>query len=466
MREVEYLIIGVGTAGLGAYSRIRRKSDNLLLIQHGPFGTTCARVGCMPSKMLLAASDLAHSIEQGSYFGIDGRYEVDGKEVFARLKRDRAERFVGGVLKAVDKIPKERIILGEARFVGENRIIVNGEEIVARKIIMACGSAPFIPASLRHLSSELDTSDTIFELDELPESIAVVGLGVIALELGQAFHRLGVRTTLFGHSGRIGPFTHPEMKIECMQVLSRELDIVPTGEFTATRIDSAGFTLEFTTAGGDKVVRKVERVVVASGRRSNVLDMDIVRSGLELDQRGLPVYDPLTMQCGQAPVYLTGDANEDMSLWHEAYAEARIAGDNALSFPESTPVKRLVPLGIYFSDPQIAMVGRKYAELNPKRIVIGKARFGAGPRHRIYNVKDGLFMLFADKESSRILGAEIFGRGAEHFAHYLSLAITHELTVADVLEAPFYHPCLEEVMKEAVSQASFLLMKNVGKRAN
>ncbi|MCK5914931.1 MAG: FAD-dependent oxidoreductase, partial [Deltaproteobacteria bacterium] len=181
MREVEYLIIGVGTAGLGAYSRIRRKSNSLLLIQHGPFGTTCARVGCMPSKMLVTAAELAHSIDHGNYFGIDGSYKVDGKEVFARLKRDRAEKFVGGVLKAVNKIPKEIIIRGEARFVAENRIEVNGEEIIAEKIILTCGSSPFIPAPLQHLAAELDTSDTIFELDELPESIAVVGLGVIAL---------------------------------------------------------------------------------------------------------------------------------------------------------------------------------------------------------------------------------------------------------------------------------------------
>ncbi|HIE07914.1 MAG TPA: hypothetical protein EYP64_07705 [Desulfarculaceae bacterium] len=197
MRQVEYLIVGVGTAGLGAYSRIRRKSKSLLLIQHGPFGTTCARVGCMPSKMLVTAAELAHNIDHGSYFGIDGGYKVDGKEVFARLKRDRAEKFVGEVLKAVDKIPQEIIIRGEARFVAKNRIEVNSEEIIAEKIILACGSSPFIPPLLQPLAAELDTSDTIFELDELPQSIAVVGLGVIALELGQAFHRLGVRTTLF-----------------------------------------------------------------------------------------------------------------------------------------------------------------------------------------------------------------------------------------------------------------------------
>ncbi|MCD6535057.1 MAG: dihydrolipoyl dehydrogenase [Deltaproteobacteria bacterium] len=459
MREVEYLIVGVGTAGLGAYSRIRRKSNSLLLIQHGPFGTTCARVGCMPSKMLVTAGELAYSINQANYFGIDGGYKVDGKEVFARLKRDRTEKFVGGVLKAVDKIPKEIIIRGEARFSAENRIEVNGEEIVAQKIILACGSSPFIPTPLRHLIPELDTSDTIFELEELPESIAVIGLGVIALELGQAFHRLGVRTTLFGHSGRIGPFTLPEMQSDCLKVLSKELDIVPAGKFTAARKEGSQFLLEFTTGAGETLVRKFERVVVASGRRSNVLNMEIAKSGLKLDDRGVPVYNLQTMQCGNAPIYLAGDANEDLPLWHEAYAEGRIAGDNALLFPESKPVKRLVPLGIYFSDPQIAMVGKKYSELDPSKIVIGRASVANGPRHKIYNVRDGQLSVFAKKESGMILGAEIFGKGAEHFAHYLSLAITHKMTLQNVLEAPFYHPCLEEVMKASLNQALFQLAK-------
>ncbi len=459
MRKVEYLIIGVGTAGLGSYSKIRRKSKNILLIQHGPFGTTCARVGCMPSKMLITAADLTHAQEGGKYFGINGTCKVDGKEVFRRLKRDRKEKFVGGVLKSVEKIPPEIIIRGQARFTGKNKVVINDEEIVAEKIILACGSAPFIPQSLRHLATELDTSDTIFELDDLPESIAVVGLGVIALELGQAFHRLGIRTTLFGHSGRIGPFTHPEMQGECLKVLSRELNIVPAGVFTSARREGDRFSLEFTTDSGKKVAGKFERVVVASGRRSNILDMEITKSGLTLDRRGLPAYNPQTMQCGNAPVYLAGDATGDLPVWHEAYAEGRIAADNALLFPGNRPTERLVALGIYFSDPQMAMVGKRYTDLDPDSIVIGQARVAGSPRYEIYNIDDGQFMLFADKETGIILGAEIFGRGAEHFAHYLSLVITHKLTVQDILAAPFYHPCLEEVMKEAVKQAKFQLTK-------
>jgi dihydrolipoamide dehydrogenase len=457
MRQVEYLIIGVGTAGLGAYSRIRRKSKSLLLIQDGPFGTTCARVGCMPSKMLITAAELAHGIDNGEYFGVKGSYAIDGQRVFERLKQDRKEKFVGGVLKAVDKIPEEIIIRGRANFVSPNQVEVNGEVIQAEKIILACGSRPFIPPVFDEIKNHIDTSDTIFELDQLPQSIAVIGLGVIALELGQAFHRLGVKTTLFGHSGRIGPFTHPELQKEMLDVLSKELTIYPQGEINSAKMQAGAIALTFQRADGSEVIQSFQKVLVASGRESNLVDMNLEKSELQLDSRGLPLYDPQTMRCGDSAIFIAGDATEDLTLWHEAYDEGRIAADSALSYPDKKYKKRRVPLGIYFSDPQMAVVGRQFHQLDKDKIIIGKAPFAKGPRHEIYNIHHGQFYLYVDKSTGKIEGAEIFGKGAEHFAHYLALAISQNLTVHQVLEAPFYHPCLEEVMKAALNKAMFQL---------
>jgi dihydrolipoamide dehydrogenase len=454
IREVEYAIVGVGTAGLGAYSRIRRKSDSLVLIQHGPYGTTCARVGCMPSKMLIAAADIAHEIDGGAFFGINGSYSVDGRRVFERLKKDRAERFVGGVLKSVEKIPEKYKLEGEAVFVDPHTLQVGDNlQIKAQKIILACGSTPAFHGPFEAIKDELDSSDTIFELDDLPESIAVAGLGVIALELGQAFHRLGVKTTMFGHSGRIGGFKHPDMQKETMAVLDKELNIVPRGEFIAARKTSDGFELKFERDTGEVVTHTCERVLVASGRESNLRSMNLENSGLELDKRGLPCYDPLTMRCGESHIYVAGDVTEDLPLWHEAYIEGRIAGDSALVPSGAKEGKRAVPLGIYYTDPQMATVGTPYNELNPEEIVIGKVAMSEGSRHAIYNDDRGMLQIYAAKTDGRILGAEIFGRGAEHMAHTLALAIEYRATLAGMLEMPFYHPCLEEVIKDALHHA-------------
>ncbi len=460
IRNVEYVILGLGTAGLGAFSRIRKQTESVLLIQHGPYGTTCARVGCMPSKMLIAAGDLAHAIDNGSYFGIDGEYRVNGRRIFERLKEDRAAKFVGSVINYVDTIPAKFKVEGKATFVDRHTIDVDGRlRVKADKIILTCGSTPYISPVFEHLRHELDTSDTIFELDDLPKSLAVVGLGVIALELGQAFHRLGVKTTLYGRSGRIGSFTHSDMQREVMQTLQQELDIIPQGNFTrATRV-ADGYELTYLTGAGETVTRTYERVLVASGRVSNLRQMNLENAGLDLNARGLPIYDPLTMQCGDAPVFIAGDATEELPLWHEAYLEGRIAATSAIHFPERKEGKRTPNLGIYFTDPEMACVGADYTSLNAEQIVIGRAPMGQGPRHEIYNDKRGMIQVYVAQESGALLGAEIFGRGAEHMAHTLVLAIEHKMSVDEILQMPIYHPSLEEVMKSALNNASFKLKK-------
>jgi len=457
-REVEYAIIGVGTAGLGAFSRIRKQTDSVVLIQHGPYGTTCARVGCMPSKMMIAAADLAHAIDNGSYFGIDGNYTVNGKRLFERIHQDRADKFVGGVMKYVNSISDQFKIEGQATFIDPNTIDVDGHiQVKAKKIILACGSTPNIAAVFEPLRHELDTSDTIFELDDLPKSIAVVGLGVIALELGQTLHRLGVETTLFGRSGRIGSFTHPDMQREVMNTLQQELNIIPQGQFTNATKVAGGYQLTYRTSEGEQISKTFERVLLASGRSSNLRTMNLENSGLELDERGLPHYDPLTMQCGDSTIFVAGDATEDLPLWHEAYIEGRIAADSAIAFPTRKEGTRTTGLGIYFTDPQMASVGASYRELDAEKIVIGHARMSSGPRHEIYNDHRGMIQVYADKATGTLLGAEIFGRGAEHMAQTLVLAIEHGMSVDEILQMPVYHPSLEEVMKTALNKALFKL---------
>lgn len=457
-REVEYAIIGVGTAGLGAFSRIRKQTESVLLIQHGPYGTTCARVGCMPSKMLIAAAELAHAIDGGSYFGIDGKYRVNGPRVFERLKQDRAQTFVGGVLKYVNSIPAKYKVEGKATFVDSHTIDVDGQlRVKADKIILACGSTPYISPVFEPLRHELDTSDTIFELEDLPQSLAVVGLGVIALELGQAFHRLGVKTTLYGRSGRIGSFTHPMMQKEVMQTLQQELDIIPRGNFTQATKVADGYALTYRTENGEEISRTYERVLLASGRASNVRTMNLENAGLALDDRGLPHYDPLTMQCGDSKTFIAGDATEDLPLWHEAYLEGRIAADSAICYPARNEGTRTTGMGIYYTDPQMASVGVDYRSLDPENLIIGRARMGNGPRHEIYHDKRGMIQVYVEKDTGILRGAEIFGRGGEHMAQTLVLAIEHGMTVAEILQMPVYHPSLEEVMKAALNHAQFQL---------
>ena len=147
--QVDVAVIGGGTAGLGAYRAAKAHTPSVVLIEGGPYGTTCARVGCMPSKLLIAAAEAVHHIHQAPGFGVhpQGEIHIDGREVMARVKRER-DRFVGFVLEGVDSIPAEEKIQGYARFVDPHTLMVDDHtEIQAKRIVIATGSRPSWPAA-------------------------------------------------------------------------------------------------------------------------------------------------------------------------------------------------------------------------------------------------------------------------------------------------------------------------------
>ncbi|MBV1787150.1 dihydrolipoyl dehydrogenase [Marinobacterium sp. D7] len=450
--DVEYAIIGAGTAGLGAYSKISRKTDSLVMIQDGPYGTTCARVGCMPSKLLITAADHAHDIETSEFFGIESTGTVNGRKVLERMRRERDHRFVARNLQYVEKIPAHHKIEGRARFIAPGHLIVgDGVEVKAKKIILACGSRPEISEVFNPVLSRVLTSDTIFEITDLPRSVAVIGLGVIALELGQALHRLGVKTTLYGRSGKIGGLTHPDMQQETLKTLSNELEIYPSGTVERTWEDE-GAWIQYRQSHGETVTKVFDRVLVATGRVSNVDRLDLEAAGVSSDQHGNRSFDPDTLSYPGHPIFIAGDATDVLPVWHEAFDEGRIAADNAMHYPDTVDAKRRTPLMIYFTDPQMAIIGKTYQELQSQEIIVGELPF-ASPRHIVWNKVDGRIQVYLEARTGKILGAELLGYQAEHLAHILALAITHQMTAEQVLEMPIYHPSAEELLRDVLENA-------------
>ncbi|WP_274873369.1 FAD-dependent oxidoreductase, partial [Serratia marcescens] len=179
---------------------------------------------CMPSKLLIAAAEAVHQIERAPGFGVHptGKTRIDGREVMARVKRER-DRFVGFVLEGVDEIPASDKIQGYARFIDDNTLQVDEHtRIVAQRIVIATGSRPSWPAPWNELGDRLIVNDDLFNWDDLPQSVAVFGPGVIGLELGQALHRLGVDTKVFGIGGAVGPLTDSAVRDYAAKALGDE----------------------------------------------------------------------------------------------------------------------------------------------------------------------------------------------------------------------------------------------------
>ena len=198
---------------------------------------------------------------------------------------------------------------------------------------------------------------------------------------------------------------------------------------------------------------RFDYALVATGRRPNVGELDLDKTTIVRDKKGVPVYDRQTMQIGDLPIFIGGDVGNDIPLLHEAADEGRIAGENAADFPKVTPGVRRAPLLVVFSDPQIAVAGTPFKKLEAGSFVTGRVDFGNQGRSRIMLKNRGLLHVYASRRTGCFLGAEMAGPRAEHIAHLLAWAAQQKLTLAQMLDMPFYHPVVEEGLRTALRDA-------------
>ena len=375
-RKVDVAIIGAGTAGLSAYREALKATQNVALIEGGAYGTTCARVGCMPSKLLIAAAEAAHTAKNAHQFGVKVEdYTVNGKDVMTRVKSER-DRFVGFVVESITDMNPAHLIRGNSRFIAPLTLQIDDNEIIeARSVVIAAGSQPAIPPFLKDLGEQILFNDELFEMDDLPKSIAVFGTGIIGLELGQALHRLGVRVSIFGRSGRVSPLTDPICAEYAKKQFTEELNLIPAAKILDVSHSGDQLQIRFSSDDTEERSETFDYILSAIGRIPNVKELALENSGLDLDESGIPKFDPYTMQCGDQPVFLAGDVNNDRPLLHEAADEGRIAGSGAVDFPDVSAGLRRTPIAVIFTDPQIAMVGKQYSELEDGAFEIGEVSF-------------------------------------------------------------------------------------------
>ena len=454
--KADVVIIGAGSAGMSAYKSARQFTDSILVIEEGHYGTTCARVGCMPSKLLIAAAEAAHHAHHATRFGIKvSQVAVDGKAVMARVRAER-DRFVGFVVEDVEGWPDAHKISGSARFTAPDRLILDdGTAIEAGRVVIATGSRAVWPAAWNALGDRLIINDDVFDWDDLPASIAVFGNGVIGLELAQALGRLGVRVKLFGRSGRVGPLTDPAVAETARAAYAAEYRFTPSAQ--AVSVARQGDQVVVTEhVDGRDVEERFDYLIAATGRRPNLDRLGLEHAGIALDESGTPAgWDRRTARIGESTIFLAGDAAPDAPLLHEASDAGRIAGENAARFPFVASRHRRTPIGVVFSDPQIAMVGQSHAQLTQAgaRFITGSVDFTGQGRARVAGRNVGRLNIYAHPETGKFLGAEMVGPAAEHIAHLLAWAIEADRSVQQMLDSPFYHPVIEEGVRTALRAA-------------
>lgn len=448
-REIrtEVAIIGAGTAGLYALREVRRAGRRFVLIDHGPLGTTCARVGCMPSKVALHAAELWQNRNELAEYGISGgealQLDLASAWQAVRSRRDHySERAAGKARSAAG----EHLIDGRARFLEPTLLEVTSSEetllIRADAVVIASGSRPIRPGWLQPVLDRTVSTDALFELQHLPPRIGVLGLGAIGLEMGLALARLGVEVTAAG-LGHLANLDDEDVEQRALAHFGKEMKLW-LGPPASVEPTDNGVLLR----SGEQST-EVDLLLVAMGRRPNTDSLNLAGAGLPVDERGAPLFDPHTLQLGDAPVFIAGDASTLRPLLHEAADEGSLAGYNAARGQRSAWQRR-VPLGIVFSSPDVVTVGARLGQLPADDILIGTASGESNGRLRILDGQDALIHLYADARTGRLLGATLLCKDGEHLGHLLAWAIQRGETAQSLLQMPFYHPVVEELLAGAL----------------
>lgn len=444
-------VIGAGTAGLAAFHEVSRAGRSTLLIDRGPLGTTCARVGCMPSKAALHAGEQWATLSRLAPDGLPSAGQTpDGLWQHARATRDLLAQ---GVAEQTVAQAGDRLIMGEARFLDAGTLDVGGQRICAKAFVIATGSRPVLPKFLSDLGASVVTTDTLFDLDKLPGSIGILGLGAIGLEMGLALARLGVRVVAGDLKSTPAGITDPEIRARALALFSPELT---TWLGQPVEVERVGDALRMPSGEASATV---DLVLAALGRQPNVEQLDLARAGVTLNSHGQPAVDAASLRAaGKAAIFLAGDVTPDRPLMHEAIDEGVMAARGALRFLDDG-FKKAVPhrraaISIVFSNPDVAAVGMTYDRLDMARTVIGTAEGTGNGRSRILGTHGNLVRVYVDRHSGVLLGAGLVAVQGEHLAHALAWAVQRADTVENLLAMPYYHPSIEEMLQSALKDAA------------
>lgn len=447
--EVDVAIIGAGSGGLSALRQVKAAGKSFVLIERGELGTMCARVGCIPSKAVLHASERFASIVEMKDAVSTSQMTEFANRLWRQARQTRDDS-AEGMAKETLELAGNGLIRGDARIVGANEIRVGDKTVRAHTVVIATGSTPVVPEPWRALDDGILTTDSLFDLDALPSSIGLIGLGAIGLEMGLALSRLGVRVIGADKSKVVGGIVDPLIAATAQRSIEREMTVWLDAPVEVKRYANGGFELISGDSGACRA--EVDCVLVALGRHSALGTLGLDNAGIEVDEHGGVPFDRQTMRIGESNFYIAGDVDNERPLKHEAADEGSIAGWNAARHGANERWQRRVPLAIAFTNPDIAAIGCPFDKL-PAGTLVAESRADSNARSKIAGQSDNAVRLYVEPDSGKLLGAALFAGAAEHLGHLLAWAIQRAETAETLLQMPFYHPTVEELIQTALQDA-------------
>ncbi len=445
------IILGNGAAAFSAAIKATEITDgkaNILMIGSGELGGTCVNVGCVPSKYLLAASNTYFNIQHPRFKGIEPvKPNIRFKDVMHGLRSlvsELRESKYADILKSYTNI---EYIEGKARFSSFNEVEVNDRVFKGDAIIVATGSRPSVPNIEGLNDIDYLTSNTIWEVDELPNSIAVIGAGAVGLEIGQALLHFGSVVTVIDVANRVIANMEPELSLLLQERLVREgMNLYMKARISSIKRADGKKVLDIITSNGKEHL-EVDQVLVATGRLPNTDALRLDRADIEVNKQGFIITDDM-MQTSNPHVYAAGDCiAKRFMLETVAAREGVIAADNIFGIRANMDYLHIP--SVVFTTPQIASVGfgeeeyvNKYGSCSCRIIKLDNI-----PKAIILNEDEGLVKMVIDPSNRRIVGLHIAAYNASEYIIEGSLAIKLGLTVDDIINTVHAFPTLAESIK-------------------
>lgn len=448
--EYDLLVLGSGPAGQKAAIQAAKLGRKAAIVERKRVvGGVCVNTGTIPSKTLREAvihlTGLAHRSHYGQSYRVKDHITVE--DLFWRTQRV--------IQKEIDVINDQltrnhvAILCGDARFIDPHVVDIDGLRVSADRIVVATGTRPVRPQAVEFDDVRIIDSDGILQLDKLPESMVVVGAGVIGIEYAAMFAALGTKVTVVERSDRLLPFCDGQIA-EALQYHLRETGVVFRFRETVTAVEAYEAGSVTVLDSGKRVLS--DTVLYSAGRQGATDGLDLAKAGLECDDRGRIEVDK-HYRTKVKHIYAAGDVIGFPSLAATSMEQGRLAACHAFGLHEER-TNELLPFGIY-TIPEISYVGRTEEELTAASIPyeVGISRYRELARGQIVGDQNGLLKLLVDPETRRLLGVHVFGTGATEIVHIGQTVMALGGTIDAIVNTVFNYPTLSEAYKVAALDA-------------
>ena len=457
--DFDLLIIGSGSAAFSAAIKASEYGAKVGMIERGTVGGTCVNIGCVPSKTLLRAGEINYLAKINPFAGL----QTSAREVELAALIKQKDELVSELRnqKYVNLIDEYGInfIEGDAVFVNENQVDVNGKKLSAKRFLIATGASPSLPPIKGLEEVDYLTSTSLLELKEIPKRLTVIGTGHISMELGQLFHYLGSEVTLMQRSERLLKEYDPEISDSAEKALINQgITFIKGAHYE--RVEQEGEIKKvYVTIDSEEKVVESEQLLVATGRKPNIETLNLDKAGVEIGSRNeIKIND--YAQTSNEKIYAAGDVTYGPQFVYVAAYEGGIVADNAIGGLKRKLDLSVVP-SVTFTNPSIATVGltEKQAKEKGYEVKTSVLQLDAVPRAIVNHETTGVFKIIADAKSLKVLGVHIVAENAGEVIYAATLAVKFGLTVEDLKEsmAPYL------TMTEGLKLAALTFDKDVSK---